>query len=418
MCSQAQTIASDSGAPDSRLRSGLAIVFGIFLFASAFSIAAAQVSLGLCVVLYGVVLIRQRSWPEKDPLKPLLVAWLVYFVWLVISSLVNDNPWRSLNCIREEWLLVILPIGLFLNRDPRLSRKLLIALASGLALASVYGIVQHFNGVRFFSDQHLHTTGDSFRLSGSFSHPLTYGYYVVTATVFFLTYLIRTFRSQDRIMRLVLLLTATLGVLASVLSNSRGPMAAFVIGLAALGLLLGRLRWVIVGLIAVAVLALVLSPGLWGVFSQRVSNDWQPDNPEGRVFIWARAWDVAIDNPLFGCGPGNFGEAYAAHLPPEFAGTGSKGHAHDDILHQAAVSGFPAAILFLIFITVAVRHLWKFSRLPGGSSAQRALALAGLVATVAFIAGSLTECVFADEELRQILVAVWAFSWQPDSVYR
>ena len=403
-------IAPDTGDLLTKL---LGAAFGAFLFSSAFSIAAAQVSLGICVLLYAAILFRQGKWAGTGSLRPLLLVWAAYVAWLMIASFVNDNTWRSLNCIREEWLLVILPIGLHLTRGRHVSRRLLLTLAVGVALISVYGIVQHFLGWRFFSDQHLHRVGGSFRLSGNFSHPLTFGYYVVTATVFFVALSFRTLRSLDRWSRFVLVGTASLGLLASALCNSRGPMLALIIGLIFAGLMAGRLRWAVVGLGAIAVVALSLSPNLLSVFSQRVANDWQSDNPAGRLFIWKHAGQIALENPVFGCGPGNFGAAYAAQLQPEYADSGSKGHAHNDFIHQAAVAGFPGAILLTAFWGVALRRFWKLRLARELTSTQRALAFAGLAASIAFLAGSMTECAFADEELRQLLLGLWVFAWDP-----
>jgi O-antigen ligase len=413
------TRAESNGSPHPHLSTGnpssrvLLFFFGLFLFATAFSIALAQITLTISALAYLWIRWREPSRAELHSLKPLLLAWGVYFLWLLVSSMVNDHTWRSLSCIREEWLLVILPVGIYLTRREAISRRLLAVLASGLLIVSVYGVIQHFTGFLLSAGQHLNTAGENYRLSGNFSHPLTYGYYVVTATIFFLTYLLSGFKSHSKRFKALLITTTSFGLIASALCNSRGPILALLIGLLVLGLLIGRLRWAIIGVALVAIVALVLSPGLMAVFSKKVANDWQTDNPEGRLFIWKQAGAIAADNPVFGCGPGNFGEAYSAHLPPEFADTGTKGHAHNDFIHQAAIGGLPAALLFIIFWAVACRHLWKVSRTPGLNPLQKALALAGLVASATFIAGSMTECAIADEELRQLLYALWAFTWQP-----
>jgi len=389
------------------------LFFGLFLFASSFSIALAQVSLGFCVILFLGIMFLDRPFPISRELKPLFLAWGAYLAWLVLSSLVNPHPLKSLDNIREEWLLVILPIGVYLHSKKERSDRLIMVLATTLFLISIYGVIQHFTGLRFSATQHIHAAGDSYRLSGNFSHPLTYGYYVVTATVFYLAYLVSSFRQHSFWNRLVLTGAVTAGLAASILCNSRGPMLALVIGLLTIGGLLGRWRWTLAGLAALTVLVLLLSPGLLTVFSQRVLNDWQSDNPAGRLFIWRNSVNIACDNPLLGCGPGNFGEAYRAHLPPDFKDHGAVGHAHDDFIHLAAVGGFPAMALFVVFLGVACRHFWRLSRAPGTSERTRALTLAALAASIAFVAASLTEAAFADEELRQVLLALWATSWAP-----
>ncbi|MCX6833838.1 MAG: O-antigen ligase family protein [candidate division Zixibacteria bacterium] len=384
----------------------LFICFSLFLFSSAFSIAAAQISLALCLIssLWLAAELRTRS---QISLRPIFLIWGVYLTWLIVSSLANDDSLRSLSTIREEWLIVILPIGVFLHRREDSSRRLILTLACGLLLASSYGIVQHFSGWTVSAGQKLHVAGDYWRISGNFSHPLTYGYYVVTATVFLLTYLILSYRSFSRQGRALLVAAAGGGLVASALCNSRGPMLALAVGLIAAGLLLGKWRWVVSVMAGIGLLLLVLSPNLPRVFSERVQNDLTMDNPAGRLFIWKKSLEIVEESPVFGCGPGNFPAAYARQLGADST-SGSQGHAHNDFLHQAASGGIPALGLYLLFWTAVIGRLWQIHRRAGSATAAFALSTGALVASAAFLTGSMTECAIADEELRQVLFAVWA----------
>jgi O-antigen ligase len=384
----------------------MAVCFGLFLFSSAFSIAAAQVSLALCVAfsLWSTAEIKRQA---QISLRPVYFAWGAYVAWLIITSLVNDNPLRSLSAIREEWLIVILPIGVYLHRREDISRRLIVVLACGLLLVSAYGVVQHFTGWTVSAHQTLHRAGAYWRLSGNFSHPLTYGYYVVTATVFFLTYLILSHRSLGRWSRALLLAATIGGLAASALCNSRGPMLALAVGLVAAGFLLGKWRWLVSILATVGLLLFAFSPNLPRVFFERVQNDLSTGNPDGRLFIWSNSLKIAEENPVFGCGPGNFPGAYAEQLDADSAGV-SRGHAHNDFLHQAATGGFPALGLFLLLWIVVVSRLRQVRRLAGTTTTAFALSTGALVTSAAFLAGSMTEAAIADEELRQLLFALWA----------
>ncbi|MEW5796975.1 MAG: O-antigen ligase family protein [Candidatus Zixiibacteriota bacterium] len=396
----------------------LIVFFGLFLFFSSFSIALAQTALGIAVLVFGAILITERGALAGANLRPLFAAWGLYLFWLVLVSLVNENPLRSLNNIREEWLLVIVPIGVYLNRNQVYRRRLLLLLALALLMISAYGIVQHFTGFHFRAAQPIHRAGDNWRLSGNFSHPLTYGFFVVTLSTFFLTLIAAWFRRMNAGQRRNwygrILIAATLaGLAASALCNSRGPMLALGVGLIAVGWLMGQLRWTLIGLAAVCLMALILSPGLAGVFTQRITNDWRVDNPAGRLFIWEHSLAIAEENPIFGSGPGNFGESYLESLAPELRDSKGMGHAHNDFLHVAAIAGIPAVIFYLAIWIVALRRFWQVGRLPDGLPFGRALSLAGLAASVVFLAGSMTEAAFADEELRQILLVLWSFAWNP-----
>jgi O-antigen ligase len=384
----------------------LFVCFALFLFSSAFSIAAAQISLALCLVL-SLWLAAEVRRQTQTSLRPVYCAWGVYLAWLIVSSFINDNPLRSLSTIREEWLIVILPIGAYLHRREDLSRRLIVALACGLLLISSYGVIQHFSGWTVSATQTLHRAGDYWRLSGNFSHPLTYGYYVVTATVFFLTYLIISHRSLTRWNRAVLIAATAGGLVASALCNSRGPILALVVGLITAGFLLGKWRWVVSVLATLGLLLFVFSPDLPRVFFDRFQNDLTTDNSAGRLFIWSHSLEIAKEHPVFGCGPGNFPTAYAEQLGSDST-SGVQGHAHNDFLHQAAAGGIPALGLFLLLWIVVVGRLWRVRRLAGNTTAAFALSTGALVASAAFLTGSMTEAAIADEELRQLLFALWA----------
>jgi O-antigen ligase len=184
-------------------------------------------------------------------------------------------------------------------------------------------------------------------------------------------------------------------------------MLALAVGLIAAGLLLGKWRWVVSVIAGIGLLLLVLSPNLPRVFFERVQKDLTTDNPAGRLFIWKKSSEIAKESPVFGCGPGNFPTVYARQLGADSA-SGSKGHAHNDFLHQAASGGIPALGLYLLFWIVVIGHLWRIRGRAGSATAAFALSTGALVASAVFLTGSMTECAIADEELRQVLFAVWA----------
>ena len=384
----------------------MAVCFALFLFTSAFSIAAAQITLGLCLAL--------SFWPVLAPwretthgLRPVYLAWGAHLGWLIISSLVNDNPLRSLSAIREEWLIVILPLGIFLHRPAVWSRRLVVVLACGLLLASIHGVIQHFTGWTWSADQNLHRAGVYWRLSGNFSHPLTYGYYVVTASVFMLTYFALAHRSLGRWNRILLAAATVGGLAASALCNSRGPLLALAIGLAATSCLLGKWRWVVSAFVVLGLLMFAVAPEYPRVFVERVQNDLASANPDGRLFIWTHSLKIAEDNPVVGCGPGNFSEAYTEQINSATNVRGQS-HAHNDLLNQAAIGGVPGLALYMLFWIVVVTRLWRARGQAGTTGTAHALASGALVASAAFLAGSMTEAAIADEELRQLLFALWA----------
>jgi O-antigen ligase len=157
---------------------------------------------------------------------------------------------------------------------------------------------------------------------------------------------------------------------------------------------------------------------LQGRFSEQAAKDMSSDYPGSRVYIWTRSLDIVKSHPVFGVGQGNFYDEYVARLPVDITDNRKLTHAHNDFINVAAIAGIPGA-LFFIGIWLAVFHfLWHGSRKRHWSSADRAFCLAAFLAGVAFLITSMVEATFADEEVRQMLMFVWAIglaSWYKSS---
>ena len=392
-----------------RLETTLTVFFALFLFASTFSIALAQISLGLSLLTFCGWVIMIRRLPENLGPRPLYIAIGVYIGWQVISSLAGTSPLSSITALREEWLFIILPLGILLGRRQTTRSRLLTALAVGVLLIGIYGIIQHFTGVHWFKSSGPPTAGGNYRLTGNFSHPLTYGYFVATSSVFLLNYFIGSFRNQSLGTR-ILFATATLTSLtATALCMSRGPLLALGIGLIVTGLMHRQFILIATTLLLAITLAWIVAPKMVTEFESRLINDLNQESRGGRLYIWNMSGRIIIDDPITGVGPGNFSQAYSNQLQAEASPHVNMGHAHNDFLNLAATIGIPGLILYLSIWGIVMVQLWRRLRNTSGSSESHALATAALIASVVFCAGSMTEAAFADEELRQLITALWAF---------
>ena len=401
--------ASGSGSSPIRLETTLTAFFALFLFASTFSIALAQTSLALSLLTFCGLVVMTRRLPENLGPRPLYIAIGVYIGWQVISSLAGTSPLSSLATLREEWLFLILPLGILLGRHQTTRSRLLSALAVGVLLIGIYGIIQHFTGAHWFKSSGLHTAGGSYRLAGNFSHPLTYGYFVATSSAFFLNYLIGSFRNQSLGTR-ILFTTATLASLtATVLCMSRGPLLALGIGLIVTGLMHRQFIRIAATLLLAIALAWIVAPKMIAEFESRLVNDLNQESRGGRLYIWKLSGRIIKDDPITGVGPGNFSQAYSNQLQTEAPPRVPMGHAHNDFLNLAATIGIPGLLLYLSIWGIVMVQLWHRLRNTSGSRESHALATAALIASVAFCVGSMTEAAFADEELRQLITALWAF---------
>ena len=393
------------------LETALFLFFALFIFGSTFSIALSQMSLGVSLVLFLILVVTARYNPFVSSLKWFYLFAALYIFWMLLSALVGSTPLRSILIIKEEWLFCTIPIGIFLFDHRQYRHKLAAVFAAGIMLVSIYGIIQHFTGIHFFNATPPKAAPDfGYMVCGRFSHSLTFGNYYGTAALFLAGLALAGRRQLSRQMLLFLISSSLLSMIATVLSYSRGAIVGIAIGLVLLGLILGR-RYMVysLGTIAVAAVAiLIIMPGLTTRFGGKTTKDLGGVYEGGRVFIWKNTLRMIQEAPVFGVGQGNFKAAYSSRLRADIPEKRKHAHAHNDLLNVAAISGIPGAIFFSGMWLAAVGYFWKGWRIRRKMEPNGTFALAALVGSIVFFITSLFEATFADEEVRQMLMFVWA----------
>lgn len=383
--------------------------FALFIFGSTFSIALAQCSLGVALLLFLTIVIKERLRIFSGPLRLFYIFIALYVVWLLITSAMAEKALESMASTREEWLFWVVPITVYLFQYEKLRKWLVTVFFSGFLLVSLYGVLQHFTGVHWFKAETLNVVADgSVRISGNFSHPLSFGNYYVTAVSFFIGYATAKAKNMTNRRMLFILGAAAICLVAVVFTYSRGPVLATVVALLFLGLVLKRnYFWPVLGGIIVFLILVFSRPVLQERYTENIANDFSMERQEGRIYIWSKSLQIIRDNPLFGVGQGGFGKAYVKYLPPDSPWWRKYPHAHNDYLQIMAISGIPGLFIFGGLWVIVFRLLWRGYYRSDFSDEQRQLCQAALLASVAFFMTSLTECTFGDEEVRQMLMFVW-----------
>lgn len=398
------------------LNQALFYFFALFIFSSAFSIALAQISLGVCLIMFLTIAIVSHYNPFPSSLKWFYLFIALYIFWMLLSALLGSTPLKSTLIIKEEWLFCVIPIGVFLFHSPSCRNKLVVAFAAGVMLISIYGIIQHFTGIHWFKATPLKAASDFGYLAyGNFSHPLTFGNYYGTASLFLAGYALAGSKWLTKPLRLFFISSSLLSMIATVLSYSRGAIAGMAIALVLLGLMIGR-RYLFFSLGTIAVLAVaivIIMPGLTTRFSGKTDKDLGGVYEGGRVFIWKNSLKVVGENPAFGVGQGNFKAAYSAYLRPGIPEKRKHVHAHNDLLNIAAFSGIPGAVFFAGMWVAAIGYFWKGWRTKRSGEPDESFLLAALLGSIVFFVTSLFEATFADEEVRQMLMFIWAAGLWP-----
>jgi O-antigen ligase len=390
--------------------------FALFIFSSTFSIALSQISLGLSLALFLIVIATTHYNPFVRSLQWFYLFVALYIFWMLLSALVGSTPVQSAWIIKEEWLFCTVPIGIFLFDFPRYRHKLIAAFGAGVMLISVYGIVQHFTGIHWFKAIPPKAAPDlGFVVCGNFSHSLTFGNYIGTAAAFLVGFTFGAHDKPTRATRLFFVASSLLGMTATVLSYARGAMVGLVLAVVILGFVLVR-KHLLFALGTIAVLATVIviaMPGLTTRFTDKIETDFGGVYEGGRVFIWKNSLKVIKENPVFGVGQGNFKAAYTSHLRPDIPEKRKHVHAHNDLLNVAAIAGIPGMLMFFGMWIAVMAYLSKGWQTRDKLGWDGSFFLAAMLASLVFFVTSLFEATFADEEVRQLLMFIWAAGlWQ------
>lgn len=384
-------------------------LFALFVFSSTFSIALAQISFGLSLLVFITLCIKKKYNPFDKSLRSFYLAIAAYVAWLLMTAAISYRPLYSLNLVKEDWLFLIVPVGVYVFRKSRDRDRIILALSSGVLLVSIYAIIQHNTGVNWFKDSTLYPMpGYGYRAAGNFA-TITFSNYFAMASVFLVGYALKAGREKLGGMYRFVLMTGFLAVLATVLSFGRGATIAVVGSLLALGLFTRRqyLKYVIGSLAIMVILVLIVSPGLTDRFTTQMMTEIKGEYEGSRIFIWKHSATIIADNPLVGVGTGNFKPAFAELLPVEIREKRAHTHAHNDFLNIAAISGLIGLAFFMMIWFILLKLIVKNWKNLTDNSRAGPFLLGSLLACIAFLISSLTEATFADEEVRQFLMFIW-----------
>ncbi len=386
--------------------------FALFAVSSTFSIAIAQISLGVSLFIYLLILFLKKENPFAGQLKLFYAAIGLYIFWMILSSLFGETPTASLFILKEEWLFCAVPIGVYILQKESFRKKIFISFAVAVCLVSIYGIVQHFTGIYWFKKTPPVEAFDfGYRVKGFFPHRLTFGNYFATAGMFLFGYLVASWKELKPKWRLFLSVDVFLAVLVTLFSYSYGPILAIIGTVLIFGFIALRKYTIYILLLLISIIALSLSSNttLRERVSERIQKETNLSNEASRIYIWDNALTMVKDSPFFGVGQGNFYSQFEKNMQ----GHRIHVHAHNDFLNIAAIAGIPGFIFFSAIWGTLFWFLYEAWRKNPFLSKYHSFLTAGFLGATAFLITSLTEATFADEEVRQMLMLIWAFGLFP-----
>ena len=376
----------------------------------------------LLLLVLGILVLPRISIDDArcELRQPLTTAGLAFVGSALLSTLTSISPNTSLYGHHENFAGSITIMSYFilfiaarrLVHTPEQMRMMLVAVAMATAGITIYGFLQvcRLDPLEW---RNRSTIGHWERPFSTFGHANFLGAYLVLALPLLVWLSVRVSHFNRAI-----LLTLTIAVLTlTLLSLSRGAWLgiACAFGIAAVGLwrsqLVGsqnvgrslrdrnahrgatrllvivRRHWVLAaatgcGLVAITLLS--ASDELTYAISRRTSHFL---NGSGRFEIWATSWPIFLEQPLAGCGPDTFHQAFGRHGGITYwkiAWGETPARAHNEVLHILAtqgVIGLVAIFAGLATLGLTLRRAWKRQETDRGLLVAIAAALVGFLVT-------------------------------------
>ena len=343
-----------------------------------FNISTAQILFGVAALVWVVVAIQDR---ERPAVPAFALPLGLYAVWTAISAAASPDPATSLGDCKQLVLFLMVPLVARFCRGDRAWTTLSLIIAFG-AVGALIGVIQ------FSMLGYNHTEN---RPEGSLTLYMTYSGVIMlvlcSATARLLFY-------PDQRIWPGIAVPALAVALAVTFTRNAWVGAALAIGC----LLAIRDRRLLAILPIAALIFFVAAPE---ALRSRALSTFDPAHPSNRdrVAMWTIGKRIVADHPLVGVGPDRVKTVYVTYRPAEYVNP-TNPHLHNVPIQIAAERGLPALALWIWFIAVALRDLWRQMR----QGPMNAVAAAGFAAVIAMLAAGLFEYNFGDSEFLMLLL--------------
>ena len=370
-----------------------------------FSIAAAQILLGLSIA--GLLIIRARP-----RLPPIVLPLGLFIIGTLLAWVISPDLRRGLPQVRKLYVFLTLPVVYMVLRDLGILRRLAIGwFVSGIAISGIALLqFQQKYAAAQAAGEDFYSSYVGRRITGFMSHWMTFGGEMMVILLVLIAYVLFAPRERNRWMRWVWLASLVPMFACFLLGLTRGIW----IGAAAGGiyLLWSWKRWTVALLPVAFAIAMIAAPP--AVRSRVVSivRPTERDSNAHRVVTWRTGVEMIKANPVFGVGleqvPVRFHEYIPLDIPrplPE----GWYEHLHNIYLQYAAERGIPFLLVFLWLVGTILRDFHKALRkgTPGLSN-RRFLLHAGIAVIIATLTAGMFEHNLGDSEVLQLFLTIVA----------
>jgi O-antigen ligase len=380
-----------------------------YFFSTTFSHFLAQSFFAIALLFSIITFFVEKKSPSQIKLNWFYIFILLFVGWSIISAIAGPTPLKSLPILKEEWLFLMIPVVAFLADTDRKIKTLLKTLAISAIIISLFGILQYFIApLIYHGDKLSQTPTGHFRVSGGFSHYLTFGnYFAILASLI----IGMAPYQENRSTRILFYLSFALTALATILTYSSGPIGALLFGMFLFAMSLGRIKRIAIvsGLVIFAIIMIIFAPLVLEEIKRTLIMEKTGSYDGSRLAIWRTSGRMIEKHPIFGVGQGNYDNLYMQYA--DSSNTKKFSHAHNDLINIAAYAGLPGAAFFLGLWVIIIWQMFKFITQDGAPPLFRGVAIGTLLGSLVFLFTSQYEATFADEEPRLFLMAIWGLFW-------
>ena len=359
-----------------------------FVSALQFSIAAANILLGVCLVIW---LLRAFTL-RRIELPAFFYPLAAYAIATLASAAFSDDPNASFTDSKQLVLFLVVPMVYELARGSKAPFVVQVVITVG-AISALYGIIQF--GVLQYDNLGR-------RPQGALGHYMTYSGLVMLVTC---AAAARILFTRDRIWP-SLMMPALLVVLG--LTFTRSALVGACAGVAFL-LLLKDLRLMAVMPVLAALFFVLAPPQVTNRFMSMFDS--RDPTRIDRVTMLKVGGRMVADHPLAGVGPARVGGHYREYLRPGEAAHVNP-HLHNVPIQIAAERGLPALAAWIWMAVTLTIDMIRRLKIPE----SRFLAATGLGAMVAMLAAGMAEYNFGDSEFLMLFLVLMTLPYaaKPD----
>jgi O-antigen ligase len=365
-------------------QAGALALFGV-AGALQFSIAAAQIFLGVALICWIALLVARKERFEAPAFFWPLAA---YGAATLVSAALSSDPRTSLVDCKQLVLFLLVPLVFRFARGTR-PHTLITVVVTCAAISAVFGIVQY--GI-------LHYDNLGQRVQGTLGHWMTYSGLLMIVIGIAIARVV--FGNADRTWAALVLPALAVAVAVTFTRSAAVGACAAVALLFALKDF--RLFAILPVLLAVFI---AVAPGQ---IAKRYASMFNMNDPTVRDrYTMLRIGERMIrTHPLTGVGPNMVQRLYVDYKGSDSL-VGPDGvthinpHLHNDFLQIAAERGLPALAIWLWFLVALIADLWK--RFTSG---QRELAATALATIAALLTAGLFEYNFGDSEMLMLFLTI------------